>query len=210
VKSKRGKIRLPFASLTTVVDDNGDSGPIQLERKETSRLPSERKTAMISAMEIREGEEKDVPSILALYQKARLFMAEHGNPDQWTSGAPDRASLKKDLDLRRSYVVVDQGEVVGTFALLSHDPNYDRIDGRWLAECPYIAVHRLASIKAGVGTFILTSLCQRYAAVRIDTHKANIPMQNLLKKLGFAHCGTILLLDKGNSPREAYMKVNTL
>jgi RimJ/RimL family protein N-acetyltransferase len=161
-------------------------------------------------MESRLAEEKDRAEILNIYGKARLFMVKTGNPHQWTTGAPDNASISRDLAYQRLYVVLDERRVVGTYALLSHDPNYDRIDGAWLNNSPYVAVHRLASIKPGVGTFILTTLCQRYPNVRIDTHKDNVPMQNLLKKLGFAHCGVILLLDKDNSPREAYMKVASL
>jgi RimJ/RimL family protein N-acetyltransferase len=165
---------------------------------------------MIDGMEYRLAEEKDRAEILNIYGKARLFMAKTGNPHQWATGAPDAASFAKDLALHRLYAVVDDSQLVGTFVLVDHDANYDKIDGRWLNDDPYIAVHRLASIKPGVGTFILTTLCQRYPAVRIDTHQDNVPMQNLLKKLGFVHCGVILLLDKDNSPREAYMKVSSL
>jgi hypothetical protein len=161
-------------------------------------------------MEIRYSEIKDIPAILLLYQKARQFMREQGNPHQWGKGAPDEISLRKDLASKRSYVVVEDERIVGTFALVTPDPNYAFIEGRWLNEEPYMAVHRLASIQPGVGTFILTTVCQHYPNVRIDTHIDNIPMQNLLKKLGFAHCGVIHLLDKDNSPREAYMKVSSL
>jgi RimJ/RimL family protein N-acetyltransferase len=168
------------------------------------------KNVMITPMETRLSEEKDVSAILTLYQKARSFMAMHGNPDQWNKGAPDLGSLQKDLSLARSFVVIEKEEVIGTYVLVKHDPNYDQIQGRWLNGGDYVAVHRLASGKPGVGTFILETINRRYRNVRIDTHKDNYPMQNLLIKLGFVHCGTILLLDKGNSPREAYMKVNTL
>lgn len=161
-------------------------------------------------MEIRLSETSDIPAILAIYHSARAFMASHGNPYQWTKGAPDEMSLKKDLSLKRSYVVMDQGVVVGTFALLCHDPNYDQIEGKWLNDDPYVALHRLASIKPGVGTFILKTMSDRYPNVRIDTHRDNVPMRNLLKKMGFTHCGVIRLLDKDNSPREAYMKVPSL
>jgi RimJ/RimL family protein N-acetyltransferase len=53
-------------------------------------------------------------------------------------------------------------------------------------------------------------MSDRYPNVRIDTHKDNVPMRNLLKKMGFTHCGVIRLLDKDESPREAYMKVSSL
>lgn len=177
---------------------------------ERFRLPSEEKKGMISAMEIRQSEEKDCPAILGIYDQARHFMVEQGNPHQWTNGAPDQASLAKDLALRRSYVVVEGSRIIGTFALTDHDSNYDEISGGWLNDDPYIAVHRLASIKPGVGTFILQSVCERYPNVRIDTHHDNTPMKNLLRKLGFVYCGSIILRDKDNSSREAYMKVSSL
>jgi hypothetical protein len=60
------------------------------------------KNVMITPMETRLSEEKDVSAILTLYQKARSFMAMHGNPDQWNKGAPDLGSLQKDLSLARS------------------------------------------------------------------------------------------------------------
>jgi RimJ/RimL family protein N-acetyltransferase len=153
---------------------------------------------------------KDVPEILKIYAKARSFMVEHGNPNQWTKGAPDEKSLRKDISNRASFVVEEKGKVVGTFALYHDDHNYCEIQGSWLNDEPYVVIHRIASIRKGVGTFVLQIVCGQYKNVRIDTHKDNIPMQNLLKKIGFVHCGTILLLDKDNSPREAYMKVNSL
>jgi RimJ/RimL family protein N-acetyltransferase len=168
------------------------------------------RVAYHETMEIRLSESSDIPVILAIYCSARAFMAAHGNPHQWTKGAPDEVSLKKDLSLKRSYVVVDQGVVVGTFALLSHDPNYDQIEGKWLNDDPYVALHRLASIKPGAGTFILKTISDHYPNVRIDTHHDNIPMRNLLTKMGFVHCGVIRLLDKDDSPREAYLKVSSL
>jgi RimJ/RimL family protein N-acetyltransferase len=162
------------------------------------------------AMEIRLTEEKDIPAVLGIYDQARVFMKENGNPTQWTTGAPDKASLSRDLERRVSYVVWDNGVIVGTFALITPDPNYGEIRGRWLNEEPYIAIHRMASIKRGVGTFVLTEVCSKYKNVRIDTHRDNVPMRNLLRKMGFVHCGVIVLLDKDNSPREAYMKTNSL
>jgi predicted GNAT family N-acyltransferase len=41
--------------------------------------------------------------------------------------------------------------------------------------------------------------------VRIDTHENNYVMQNMLKKNGFVHCGTIYLED--GQPRMAFQKV---
>ena len=161
-------------------------------------------------MEIRLSEPQDRPAILALYQSGRLFMREHGNLHQWTIGHPNEESLQEDLKFRRSFVVWDQGEIVGTFALVTHDPNYDGIEGRWLNDEPYVAVHRVVSGKPGAGSFLLNALCAQYPTVRIDTHQDNTPMKNLLTKLAFVHCGVIHLRDFDGSPREAYMKVSRL
>jgi L-amino acid N-acyltransferase YncA len=166
--------------------------------------------SIIIAMEIRLTEASDSGEVLSIYAEARRFMMAHGNPTQWTVGAPDEKSLARDLANKASFVVVDSGVIVGTFALYHDDKNYRLIQGQWLNDEPYAVIHRMASIKKGVGTFILSEICSENKSVRVDTHKDNIPMRNLLKKMGFSHCGTIRLLDKDNSSREAYMKVNSL
>lgn len=157
-------------------------------------------------MFIRPSSEKDIPEILNIYAKARSFMAEHGNPTQWTKGAPDLASLKKDLANQASFVVIEGGIVIGTFALYEEDSNYEAIEGRWLDEEPYYVIHRIASLRKGVGSFILDQVYAKGKAVRIDTHEANLPMKSLLKKKGFVYCGRIRLKDKDDSWREAYEK----
>jgi hypothetical protein len=161
-------------------------------------------------MVIRLSSSSDAPQILDIYAKARSVMAEQGNPTQWAKGAPNEESLKKDLAHKASYVVEDDGRIVGTFALYHNDLNYVHIDGKWLNEEPYVVLHRMASMKKGVGSFILKTICGQYPNVRIDTHQDNISMKNLLKKMGFVYCGIIPLLDKDNSLREAYMKISIL
>ena len=74
------------------------------------------------------------------------------------------------------------------------DPCYANItDGEWLDDSPYGVVHRIASSGAekGVGAYCLNWAFERSGHLRIDTHGDNIVLQNLLRKLGFAHCGTI-------------------
>ena len=43
-----------------------------------------------------------------------------------------------------------------------------------------------------------------FGNVRVDTHKDNYVMQNMLKKLGYSYCG-IIYLENGD-PRLAYQK----
>ena len=44
-------------------------------------------------MQIRHTKPEDIPAVLALYEDARRFMAQNGNPNQWTGGYPGRDQL---------------------------------------------------------------------------------------------------------------------
>ena len=39
-------------------------------------------------MEIRQALLEEIPEIMKIYEAARRFMAEHGNPTQWVIGYP--------------------------------------------------------------------------------------------------------------------------
>lgn len=155
-------------------------------------------------MLIRLSDPLDVPEILQIYEQAAAFMHSHGNPTQWV-GYPNAASLAEDQKKGVSYVVIDQGKVVATFALLkTPDPNYASIEGKWLQNGPYWTIHRIASLQKGCGSFIMEYVLKRSPYLRIDTHAANTPMKGLLAKYGFIYCGIIRLLDGDLSEREAY------
>ena len=50
---------------------------------------------------------------------------------------------------------------------------------------------------------------KRCGHIRIDTHGDNYVMQGCLKKLGFAHCGTVYV-EEDDDPRLAFEKVGDL
>jgi RimJ/RimL family protein N-acetyltransferase len=156
-------------------------------------------------MEVRQTQENDVPALLDIFAKARSFMAAEGNPNQWPKWYPGSADVHEDMAKKASYVVVDGQTVVGYFALYSFDENYALIDGHWLNDEPYLVVHRLASIKAGAGSYALRYAMSLAKNVRVDTHKDNKPMESLLQKLGFVYCGMVPLLQRPSNVREGYM-----
>ena len=80
-------------------------------------------------------------------------------------------------------------------------------DGSWLDASPYGVVHRIASdgSEKGIGMFCLDWAYAQCGHLRIDTHGDNTVMQNLVKKAGFVHCGTIYVAED-NDPRLAYEK----
>ena len=49
----------------------------------------------METMQIRQANIEDLPQLLALYDHARIFMAEHGNPVQWGKNYPPVVVVKE-------------------------------------------------------------------------------------------------------------------
>ena len=164
-------------------------------------------------MRIRKSSGQDLNRIMEIYGLARQFMADHGNPNQWgPTNWPPEALIRKDIGDGSSYVCVnDADKIIGTF-FFTHgadiEPTYRKItDGSWLDDSPYGVVHRIASdhSEKGVGAFCINWAYGQCGHLRIDTHGDNIVMQNLVRKLGFVHCGTIYV-EEDPYPRLAFEK----
>ncbi len=164
-------------------------------------------------MIIRKSSLQDLERIMEIYAAARGFMARHGNPNQWgPTNWPPEALIRADIADGHSYVCEnDEGKIAGTFFFIHGkdiEPTYREItEGAWLDDSPYGVVHRIASDGSGKGTgsFCLDWAYSRCGHLRIDTHGDNTVMQNLLKKMGFVHCGTIYV-EEDDDPRLAYEK----
>jgi len=161
-------------------------------------------------LEFRHARESDLPRILEIYSGARAFMAESGNPDQWTNGYPDEAAVREDLRKQQLFVCSEQGCVVGVFCYFhGEEPDYREIfEGSWPNDQPYGVVHRIACGIRGKG---IASACLDFTFrlcgnLRIDTHRNNVPMQRTLEKNGFRRCG-IIYLRKNGDQRIAYQKI---
>ena len=149
-------------------------------------------------MEIRNSKTDDLQEILKLYEKARDFMASHGNASQWGNSYPPKELIESDIAGGKSYVCLEEGKIVATFYFaVENEPTYAKIKGNWLNEAPYGVVHRIASdgLTKGAGTFCIKWAMEKINNIKIDTHNDNKPMQNLLKKLGFVPCGIINVED---------------
>ena len=165
-------------------------------------------------MTIQKSTGRDIDRMMEIYAHSRAFMAAHGNPNQWgPTRWPPRALIEQDIREGHSYVCLDDdGGIVGTFFFIQGpdiEPTYrDITGGAWLDDSPYGVVHRIASdgSRRGVGAFCLNWAFDRCGHMRIDTHGDNAVMQNLLKKLGFTHCGTIYV-EEDDYPRLAFEKL---
>lgn len=161
-------------------------------------------------MKIRKAKVQDLDRVMAIIDIARGLMRASGNTIQWTNGYPSREYILSTIDIGENYVCIEDDIVVATFCFsLERDPNYTVIeDGQWLNDEPYGVVHRLASnckVK-GVATHCLQWCFEQCHNIRVDTHETNIPMQKVLKKLGYTRCGIIYVSD--GTARVAFQKIN--
>ena len=162
---------------------------------------------------------EDIPRILEIVQDARESLARF-HIDQWQGPYPDAARFEEDIRLGQCFVLT-HGEDIPAFFVLSPlpEPGYAAItDGKWSADIPYCVLHRAAAAKEYRGSGISQAIirCAEEQArvyglkcIRVDTHKKNKPMQNLLRESGFRYRGNILVeSEPGHDPhRQAFEKI---
>ena len=149
---------------------------------------------------IRKATKEDLSKILPIYERARAFMKETGNPTQWEGGYPSEELLSRDIDEGALFVLESDGVLHGAFAFFEEgDPAYDALSSAWINTRPYGAIHRVAS--AGTKKGVLRRIVDHCFSIRnnlkIDTHKDNLVMQSALEKLGFTNCGVAYIPDVG-------------
>ncbi len=150
----------------------------------------------------------DVEAANEIYEAARTYMREAGNPCQWNSVYPSKKDISDGITDGTSYVCEDNGEIVATFYFkIGDDPTYSVItDGNWKNDKSYAVIHRIAVKHHGRG---IVDACfdfcfEKFPNLKIDTHKDNIPMQKCLLRCGFEYCGIIKTWN--GEPRRAYQK----
>lgn len=152
---------------------------------------------------IRQATINDIDIIMPMIVEGRKHIATYNIP-QWINGYPSVDTIQEDINLNRGYVLIKDNEIVGYFVVLKHDPCYDKIDGKWLNDEPYVAIHRTVTkyFNKGLGTLMFDEIKLQYDHIRVDTHEGNVSMNKCLLKNNFKYCGVIYLAD--GSPRNAY------
>lgn len=141
----------------------------------------------------------EIDQIMYIVDEGRKKIAVYGI-DQWQNGFPNKEMFINDINKNRLYVLKQDDTIHGVFAVVDYDNSYDEIDGKWLSDDDYVAIHRVAVLEKGLGSFIFTHLKEKYNHIRVDTHVGNIAMNKCLLKNGFIYCGVITLKDKNNNP----------
>lgn len=173
----------------------------------------------------------DFDAIRAMYARARELMAANGNPTQWADRFPLDSTVCNDIEEGRARLLIDHAgnaddtaadtsagtdtptdaeRILAVFVLCpGPDPSYATIDGAWLDDDDYMAVHRVAASGLGphAGRDCLDWAVAHYGNVRMDTHRNNRAMQHVLESSGFTRCGVIELVNReGDAERLAYQR----
>lgn len=156
-------------------------------------------------MEFRKSIKSDINSIMNIIKQAQEYLKNQGL-DQWQNNYPNIDTINQDIDNVNSYVLVDNGKILGTVAVIfDGEKTYNTIyKGEWLSHGEYTTIHRLAVDSncrgRGISSLILEyveeiSIDRGIHSIKIDTHRGNIPMQKFLQNQGFEYCGIIYLED---------------
>lgn len=147
---------------------------------------------------------EDLDKIKKIYAYARLFMKETNNPNQWKDNYPSDNIILSDINNKWLYVCYDEDIYAVFVFFMGVDETYNYIEGAWLNNLDYGAIHRVASngLKKGIFSEVFNYVTSFIDNIRIDTHHDNLVMQRVLEKHEFVKCGTIYL--KNGSARLAY------
>lgn len=159
----------------------------------------------------------EIDEAMKIYEDGRRAIASLGI-DQWQGGYPSLDVIADDVEHERLYAVVTEtGKLAAVAAVIPYEPDYDCIDGEWISDGVYNAVHRVAASAEfkgrGASAFLfekIEDMAKSGGAVslRIDTHRGNTVMQRFVAKRGFSLCGIITLHDGvGDRLRLAYEKI---
>ena len=162
----------------------------------------------------RAGAQEDAQA-MRLIDQAKAFLKEQGI-DQWQTGYPDLACIRRDLQNGKGYFMVDEAGDTAAYMCIDFDgePAYNGLNGAWLTDGnDYLVVHRLAvdSEQRGRGlaseAFALAQAmgeARGVRSVRMDTDADNSIMKHVLAKNGYAYCGVIRF---DNSDKIAYENI---
>lgn len=171
------------------------------------------------ALSYRKADHSDVPRIMEIVDDARRSLGHH-HVDQWQGEYPMPERFEEDIKLDQCFVLTHGDDVAGFFVLsVLPEPDYDRItDGKWTEGIPYCVLHRAAVAaeyrSSGMSDHLIRCTeeqARKYGlrCIRVDTHRKNKAMQNLLRNNGFRYRGNVLVAgEPGHDPhRQAFEKI---
>jgi len=155
----------------------------------------------------------EIPQIWDILQLAIKRRKEEGS-DQWQDGYPNPEVVQNDIEKGAGFVLTEGETIVGYCAVLINDePQYAKIEGKWLTNDDFVVFHRVAISEKYLGkgcAKIMIGYIEDFAiqnnvySVKADTNFDNIAMMKIFEKLGYTFCGEVYF--RGGQ-RKAYEKV---
>lgn len=152
-------------------------------------------------MDFRIATEEDIPFIQSVIDDAKKFFLNH-HISQWEGSYPSINEIIKDIQAKEGYLILNEGEAIGYFALSfeGEDSYRELFDGTWTLDDAYAVIHRLCILSSYKGKGLskqcfkqieLLVLEHQFHYIRVDTHPDNFIMQNLLDKIGYHQVGLL-------------------
>lgn len=164
---------------------------------------------------LRKATTAEIPQIWDILQQAIARRKEDGS-NQWQDGYPNPEVIKNDIDKNAGFVLTEGETIIGYTALLiSDEPEYDKIVGKWLTNNDFVVFHRVAISEDHLGKGLATKLVgfiedfaisNKIYSIKADTNFDNFAMMKVFEKLGYVYCGEVYFR---GSARKAYEKIIT-
>lgn len=161
----------------------------------------------------KKAEISEIPQIWNILQLAIIRRKEEGS-NQWQDGYPNPDVVQKDIEKGAGFVLTDGETIVGYCAILINDePEYAKIEGKWLTNDDFVVFHRVAisekylgkgCAQKMIGSIEDFAVQNNIYSVKADTNFDNIAMMKVFEKLGYTFCGHVYF--RGGQ-RKAYEKV---
>lgn len=209
---ERTRAKRPDLFRKLELSDPEDQKLLREIQKEAERRP------LTQPLHCEKAVPEDIPGIMEIVDYARQTLRRH-RVDQWQGTYPNPEVFIRDIERGELYTIRHGEELAAFFLVTSRpEPCYDAItDGKWTPELPYCVLHRCAVAREYRGTEIAGYMlrCAEEKArtlggrtLRVDTHRKNKPMQQLLRGNGYRYRGNVLVEENGHDPaRQAFEKV---
>ena len=163
--------------------------------------------------QFRKAQLSEIASIWIILQQAIQRRKEDGS-NQWQDGYPNPEVIKKDIEKGAGFVLFEKETIIGYTALLiSDEPAYAEIEGKWLTNDEFVVLHRVAIAEDHLGKGLAKMIMKHVEAfalsnniysVKADPNFDNLAMIKTFESLGYMYCGEVYFR---GSPRKAYEKV---
>ncbi len=135
----------------------------------------------------------DLKQIEEIYELARDYMRNSGNPEQWGNSYPESSIILNDIKNRELYVIKNGERIEGVFVFYIGKEDAYSESLPWSRRSEYAVIHRVAKRKEAknITKTIFSYVLSIHPYIRIDTHQDNKTMCASLIRFGFNKIGTV-------------------